>query len=65
MAKRRPARARCPWATTLAYARHASLLTMPDQPVSLSAYLIKNSVGGEVRTHALMEERRKTLSEGV
>jgi hypothetical protein len=35
-----PARARCPRATTLAQAHHASLLTVPGQP---SAYLIKSA----------------------
>jgi hypothetical protein len=38
-----PARARRPRATTLAQARHAGLLTVPDQPVSLSAHLIKSA----------------------
>jgi hypothetical protein len=37
-----PTRARRPRATTLAQARHADLLTVPDQPVSPSAHLIKS-----------------------
>jgi hypothetical protein len=37
------ARARRPWATTLAQARPADLLTVPGQPVSPSAHLIKSA----------------------
>jgi hypothetical protein len=38
-----PTRARCPRATTLGQARHADLLTVPSQPVSPSAHLIKST----------------------
>jgi hypothetical protein len=37
------ARARHPRATALAHARHADLLTVPGQSVSLSAHLIKSA----------------------
>jgi hypothetical protein len=38
-----PVRARRPRATTLAQARYVGLLTVPDQPVSSSAHLIKSA----------------------
>jgi hypothetical protein len=53
----------------MAQARHAGLLTVSDQLVSPLIHLIKstlkNGAGGGVRTHALMEEGRKTLGETV
>jgi hypothetical protein len=37
-----PARARRTWATTMTQARHVGLLTVPSQPISPSAHLIKS-----------------------
>jgi hypothetical protein len=42
-AKRCPTRARCTRATTMAHARHVSLLTVSGQPVSPSIHLIKSA----------------------
>jgi hypothetical protein len=41
--KRRPTRAGCTRATTMAHARHAGLLTVLGQPVSPSIHLIKSA----------------------
>jgi hypothetical protein len=41
--KRRPTRARCMRATTMAQARHAGLLTVSGQPVNPSIHLIKST----------------------
>jgi hypothetical protein len=41
--KRCPTRARCTRTTTMAQARHASLLTVSSQPVNPSIHLIKSA----------------------